>query len=125
MAKSKPEKKEGSKKTSGFGPAKKEKPKRKLPKKSQRAKRRYILFRLANVSNSKKAFDLVMSKFPLEQRKRFGIWFIEFRPEKEKGIIRCHLGSEAIAKKAILSLPKEFGPRTLKTSGTLKALKGK
>jgi RNase P/RNase MRP subunit POP5 len=108
----------------GFGPAKKEKPKRKLPKKSQRAKRRYVLFQLANVSSSKKAFDLVMNRFSMEERKKLGLWFIEFKKETGRGIVRFHLGSEAKVKKAILSLPKEFGPKTLKTSGTLKSLRG-
>ena len=109
----------------GFGPAKKEKPKRKLPKKSQRAKRRYILFQLANVSSSKKAFDLVVGLFPLEQRKFLGLWFIEFKRETGKGIVRCNHGNEQKAKRAILSLPKEFGPKTLKISGTLKSLRAK
>jgi len=114
----------GKKKQNGFWPEKKEKPKRKLPKKSQRAKRRYVLFSLANISNSKKAFDLVVKQFPLEQRKQLGLWFIEFKPSTGKGIVRCHLGFEEKVKKAIQGIPKEFGPKTLKTSGTLKSLRG-
>jgi len=107
----------------GFGPVKKEAPKRKLPKKTQRPKRRYVLFQLANVSNSKKAFDLVMNTLSLDERKEIGLWFIEFKKETGKGIVRFRLGNEAKAKKAILSLPKEFGPKTLKISGTLKSLR--
>ncbi len=108
----------------GFGPVKKEAPKRKLPKKTQRAKRRYVLFQLANVSNSKKAFDLVMNTLSLDERKKLGFWFIEFKKETGNGIVRCHLGSGQKVAKAILSLPKEFGPKTLKISGTLKSLRG-
>ena len=110
-----------------FGPKKKEKPKRKLPKKSKRAKRRYILFSLKEgfCPNSKKAFDLVMSCFSQSQKKELGVWFIEFEPSTSKGILRCHLKSLSTVKKCLRKMPKESGFKTLKTSGTLKALKGK
>ncbi len=100
--------------------------KRKLPKKSARPKRRYLLFSLkpGSCNTAKQAFDLVVGQFSAEQRKQLGLWFIHFKPETGKGIVRCRLGSEEKVKKAILSLPKEYGPKTLKTSGTLKALKG-
>jgi len=99
-----------------------EKPKRKLPKKSQRPKRRYILFSLAQASckTSKQAFDLVMGRFSMDERKKLGLWFIEFKPEKSQGILRCVLGNESKARKGIESIPNA---KTLKTSGTLKALR--
>ena len=112
-------------KSLSFG-QKPEKPKRKLPKKSQRAKRRYILFSFKEgfCPNSKNAFDLVMDVFPQEQRKELGTWFIEFKAESSKGIIRCHLKNLALVKKALEKIPKESGFKTLKTSGTLKSLRG-
>jgi len=102
-------------------------PARKLPKKTKRPKRRYILFSLKQGAchNSKQAFDLVLNKFSLPERKRLGLWFIEFNPENGKGIVRCSLLCLDEAKKAIGCIPAEFGAKTVKTSGTLKALKGK
>ena len=99
------------------------KPKRKLPKKSKRPKRRYILFQLKQGSckTEKQAFGLVMAKFSPEERKQLGVWFIGFEPETGKGIVRCRLGKEARVRKAIEAIP---GAKTLKTSGTLKKLKG-
>jgi len=104
---------------------KKEKPKRKLPKKSQRPKRRYMVFRLANCTTSKKAFDLVTGMFSLDERKKLGLWFIEFRPETGQGIVRFRLGNGQKVKKGIEAIPKDFGPKPLKTSGTLKKLRAK
>ncbi|MBN2067716.1 MAG: hypothetical protein JW744_04575 [Candidatus Diapherotrites archaeon] len=105
----------------------KEKPKRKLPKKSKRPKRRYVLFQLrqGSCNTAKQGFDLVMGQFSMEQRKALGVWFIEFSPSNSKGIVRCNLGGEKQLANGINSIPKEFGAKTLKTSGTLKALKGK
>ena len=100
----------------------KEKPKRKLPKKSQRPKRRYILFELENCSNSQKAFDLVMAQFSQDESKELGVWFIEFKPGSGKGIVRCRHNCVERVKK---SLNAANGLKTLKTSGTLKALRAK
>ncbi len=102
----------------------KEKPKRKLPKKSARAKRRYILFSLEKGSceNAKQAFDLVMTQFSLDERKKIGLWFVEFTPENGKGIVRCNHGHEARTREGIESIN---GAKTLKTSGTLRALRAK
>jgi len=102
---------------------KKEKPKRKLPRKSQRAKRRYVLFSLKNYPPPKHVFDLIMGQFSPDERKAFGTWFIEFNPKTGRGIVRCKLGFEAKLKEAISRISKEFSPKTIKTSGTLKALK--
>ena len=105
---------------------KKEKPKRKLPKKSQRPKRRYILFSLEKGScTGKQAFDVLMSCFSLEERKSFGIWFIEFDPKTGLGIVKCKLSSLEETKKGFEKIPKKFDAKTVKTSGTLKALKAK
>ncbi len=103
-----------------------EKPKRKLPKKSQRPRRRYVLFGLkpGSCKNSKQAFDLVMEQFSLEQRKEFGVWFVSFDERTGTGIVRCKLKSLKEARKGIEKIPGSFEPKTIKTSGTLKALKG-
>ncbi len=103
----------------------KKQPVRKLPKKSKRPKRRYILFRLkpGSCSSARQAFDLVMGQFSLEQRKRLGLWFIGFEPETGKGIIRCILGAEREARKGIEAMAKQFEPKTVKTSGTLRGLR--
>ncbi len=101
---------------------KKEKPKRKLPKKSQRPKRRYLLFRLEGCENAKKAFDLVMERFSLPERKSSGIWFIEFKPEAKLGIVRCKHDSVQKLKEGLDSVK---GLKTLATSGTIKALRAK
>ena len=100
---------------------------RKLPKKTKRPKKRYILFKFKQGAchNSKQAFDLVLNKFSLPERKRLGLWFIEFDSENNNGIVRCNLRSLDEVKKAIGGIPAEFEAKTLKTSGTLKALKGK
>lgn len=104
------------------GKRQKEKPKRKLPKKSKRSKRRYVLFSLENCPNPKMAFDLVMGVFSLDERKKMGLWFIGFKPDSGKGIVRCFHGKESKVRAAVDSIPNA---RALKTSGTLKALKGK
>jgi RNase P/RNase MRP subunit POP5 len=104
----------------------KKQPVRKLPKKSKRPKRRYVLFGLKPGScSARQAFDLVMGQFSLEQRKRLGLWFIGFEPETGKGIVRCILGAELEARKGIESMAKQFEPKTVKTSGTLRALEKK
>lgn len=104
---------------------KKEKPKRKLPKKSERAKRRYVLFSLKEGScpTSKMAFDLVMGQFSMEERKQLGLWFIEFMPQRSRGIVRCNKEAVERLRQGIEAIPKEFGPETVRTSGTIKALK--
>lgn len=101
--------------------------KSKLPKKSARPKRRYLLFSLkpGSCNTAKQALDLIMNQFGLDERKALGIWFIEFKPSTGKGIVRCRLGSGQEARKGIETLPKRFEAKTLKTSGTLKALKGR
>ncbi len=101
----------------------KKQPARKLPKKSKRPKRRYILFRLKQGISARQAFDLVMGQFSMEQRKRLGLWFIEFEPETGRGIVRCILGAEQEARKGIEAMAKQFEPKTVKTSGTLRKLK--
>lgn len=103
-----------------------EKPKRKLPKKSQRPRRRYILFSLkpGSCKDSKQAFDLVIGQFSSEQRKEFGIWFVSFDEKTGAGIVRCKLKFLKEAKNGIERIPGSFEAKTLKTSGTLKALKG-
>jgi RNase P/RNase MRP subunit POP5 len=121
------EKKQKPKKKLPKSPSASQKPsgkagKRKLPKKSQRPKRRYILFKLEGCENAKKAFDLVMESFSMPERKAFGLWFIEFRPETKLGIARCRLGSLQKAREGLESVK---GLKTIKTSGTLKALRGK
>ena len=96
---------------------------RKLAKKSQRPKRRYILFSLSPIPKTgKQAFELVLRQFPQDERKELGTWFIEFNPKTGQGIMRCKLASLEKVKKA---LNKISGAKTMKTSGTLKALKGK
>ena len=104
----------------------KEKPKRKLPKKSQRPRRRYILFSLkpGSCKDSKQAFDLVVGQFSPEQRKDFGVWFVSFDKITGLGIVRCKLKFLKEARKGIESIPDSLEAKTLKTSGTLKALKG-
>lgn len=101
--------------------------KRKLPKKSARPKRRYLLFSLkpGSCNTAKQAFDLVMGQFSSEQRKQIGLWFIHFNPKTWLGIVRCRLKFLKEARKGIEALPKRFEAKTLKTSGTLKALKGR
>lgn len=104
----------------------KKQPQRRIPKKSQRAKRRYILFRLKPASlNAKQAFDLVMGQFAADGRKRLGIWFIQFDPETGFGIVRCINKSVSAVKEAIKAIAAEFEPRTVRTSGTLRALRQK
>ena len=97
---------------------------RKLAKKTKRPKRRYILFSLAKgkCSTGRQALELVMAQFVQDERKELGTWFIEFNPETGLGIIRCKL---AFLKKVKDALNKISGAKTLKTSGTLKALKSK
>ena len=96
---------------------------RKLAKKSQRPKRRYILFGLSPIPKTgKQAFELVLRQFPQDERKELGTWFIEFNPKTGQGIIRCKLAFLEKVKKALNKIPSA---KTLKTSGTLKALKGK
>ncbi len=96
---------------------------RKLAKKTKRPKRRYILFSLTPIPKTgKQAFDLIIGQFPQDERKELGTWFIEFIPETGQGIMRCKLASLEKVKKV---LNKISGTKTLKTSGTLKALKGK
>ena len=104
---------------------KKEKPVRKLLRKSQRAKRRYILFSLApgSCANAKQAFDIVMGCFSDGQRKRCGTWFIEFNPKKSLGILRCRLDCLEEAKSGLGALPKSLGAKIVRASGTLKALR--
>ena len=110
---------------------KKPQARRKLPKKSKRQKRRYILFSLKGGSckNAKQAFDLVMGQFPVSERKALGVWFIEFSPEKGLGIVRCKLGSVEQVKQAIAAIKAVAGvsvrARTLRTSGTLRKLRPK
>jgi RNase P/RNase MRP subunit POP5 len=101
-----------------------EQPKRKLPKKSQRPKRRYILFSLlpGSCKTSKQAFDLVVGQFSDSERKKLGIWFISFDQKTGFGIVRCWLGNEKKVIANIEAIAKEFGPKTLRSSGTLKAL---
>ena len=96
---------------------------RKLAKKTQRPKRRYILFSLAKgkCGTGKQAFDLVFGQFASNERKELGTWFIEFNPETGLGILRCKLDFLKKVKDALNKIP---GAKTLKTSGTLKALKG-
>ncbi len=102
-----------------------QKPKKKPPKKSKRQKRRYLLFQLkpGSCRTGKQAFDLIMGQFSMSERKALSIWFIEFKPSQSKGIVRCRLGSEQQVKKAIAALPPDFEAKTLRTSGTLKALR--
>ncbi len=96
---------------------------RKLVKKTKRPKRRYILFSLSPIPKTgKQAFELVLRQFPQDERKELGTWFIEFNPETGLGIMRCKLAFLEKVKKALNKIP---GAKTLKTSGTLKALKGK
>lgn len=104
---------------------KKEKPVRKLLRKTQRAKRRYVLFSLAQGScaSAKQAFDVVMNCFSDEQRKGFGTWFIEFDPRKSLGILRCRLDCLEEVKSQLGAVPERFGTKIVKTSGTLKALR--
>ena len=104
---------------------KKEKPVRKLLRKCQRAKRRYILFSLApgSCANAKQAFDIAMGCFSDEQRKRCGTWFIEFNPKKSLGILRCRLDCIEEAKSGLDAIPERFGAKIVRTSGTLKALR--
>jgi len=102
----------------------KEKPKRKLPKKSQRAKRRYLLFSMKNCTG-KQAFDVLMSCFSMEERKELGAWFIEYDPKTGLGILRCKLSGLQKTRKMLEKIPAKHEAKTLKTSGTLKALKGK
>jgi len=95
---------------------------RKLAKKTKRPKRRYILFSLSPVPKTgKQAFELVLSQFPQDERKELGTWFIEFIPETGLGIMRCKLTHLEKVKKVLNGI---VGAKTLKTSGTLKALKG-
>ncbi len=96
---------------------------RKLVKKTKRSKRRYILFSLSPIPKTgKQAFELVLRQFPQDKRKELGTWFIEFNPKTGLGIIRCKLAFLEKVKKALNGIPCA---KTLKTSGTLKALKGK
>ena len=96
---------------------------RKLAKKTKRPKRRYILFSLSPVPKTgKQAFELVLSQFPQDERKELGTWFIEFNPKTGQGIMRCKLAFLEKVKKALNGIAEA---KTLKTSGTLKALKGK
>ena len=107
-------------------PEKHSRPERKLPKKSKRPKRRYILFSLKKGScTGKQAFDIVMKQFSLEDRKSLGIWFIGFDKGTGKGIVRCRLGCEKQVGKRIKGLPKDFEPKLEKTSGTLRKLREK
>ncbi len=101
--------------------------KRKLPKKSKRPKRRYLLFQLKPYSckTAKQAFDLVIGCFSPEERKVVGVWFIEFSPETGKGIVRCRAGNQERVKSALMGIPEEFEPKTLLASGTLRKLRAK
>ena len=101
--------------------------KRKLPKKSKRAKRRYVLFRLKQGScrTSKQAFDLVMGRFSLDGRKALGLWFIEFKPKTGSGIVRCKLTALSEVKRAIACIPASFEPKTMLVSGTLRKIRRK
>ena len=94
--------------------------KRKLPKKSKRAKRRYILFS-ADCGSEKQAFDLVFGPFSLRERRELGLWFIGFDPATERGVLRFRQGGDARVREALSSVE---GLEALKISGTLKALKG-
>jgi len=59
----------------------------------------------------------------MEQRKRLGLWFIGFEPETGRGIARCILGAEQEAGKGIEAMAKQFEPKTVRTSGTLRGLR--
>lgn len=102
----------------------KNKPKRKLPKKSQRPKRRYILFSMEKTPG-KQAFERIMSFFSPDKRKEFGIWLVAFEPMKGKGILRCKLSGLEKTRAILEKKLAKFGGKTLRTSGTLKALKAK
>ncbi|MCX6798818.1 MAG: hypothetical protein NTW59_01835 [Candidatus Diapherotrites archaeon] len=121
-------------KTVNATPKKKEKPARKVPRKTKRPKRRYILFELAGGSavSPKEAFDIVMgacrSALGLETLKKEGIWFIEFNPQSGKGIVRCSHKTAAVVREAIEAVPAKnsgFSAKTLATGGTLRRLKPK
>ena len=103
----------------------KDKPKRKPPKKSQRPKRRYILFSIEKRISGKQAFERTMAFFSPEERKEFGIWFVVFEPREGKGILRCKLSSLEKTRPILEKNLAKFGGKTLRTSGTLKALKAK
>jgi RNase P/RNase MRP subunit POP5 len=104
-----------------LGGVKKQKPVRKLLRKSQRPKRRYILFSLETGScrDARQAFGIVMGCFSPEEKRQFGTWFIGFNQGKSEGILRCHLDSLDGAKRALEGLS---GAKVLKVSGTIKAL---
>ena len=67
----------------------------------------------------------MMEQFSPEQRKEFGVWFVSFDEKTGTGILRCKLKFLKEAREGIEKIPGSFESKTLKTSGTLKALKGK
>jgi len=79
---------------------------------SQRPKKRYILFTF------KGGFDEL--KKPVQEiRKQHYLKLIEFNPEKGQGIARCNREKLSAVRKQLNAL----GVKTLKTSGTVKALR--
>jgi len=107
-------------------PKKQPQPARKLPRKSKRPKRRYLLFELGGEKpfSPKQAFDAVMGacrhSLGAEALKKEGIWFIVFNPQGGRGIVRCSHKSVSAVKEAVDGIE---GAETLLVSGTLRKIK--
>jgi RNase P/RNase MRP subunit POP5 len=110
-------------------PKKQPQPARKLPRKSKRPKRRYLLFGLKSENplfSQKQAFDAVMGacrhSLGAEALKKEGIWFIVFNPQGGRGIVRCSHKSVSAVKEAVDGIE---GAETLLVSGTLRKIKSR
>jgi len=107
-------------------PKKLQSPARKLPRKSKRPKRRYLLFGLKSESqlSPKQAFDAVMGAcrhaLGVDALKKEGIWFIVFNPASGRGIVRCSHKSVSAVKEAVDGIK---GAETLLVSGTMRKIK--
>ena len=109
------------------------KPSRKLPKKSKRERRRYVLFEVDSAGwlDGRLLWiairDSFNSMFGAEGKAEIHPVLVKFWPEKSRGILRCPRGCEEKARKALESLEEAGGKplkaRSLRCSGSLKALR--
>ncbi|MBN2478512.1 hypothetical protein JXB01_04455 [Candidatus Micrarchaeota archaeon] len=92
-------------------------------KKTERMKRRYVLFRLEKpVPDFKKQlYKEAIVCFGEEEYSKTGFTLLEFYPEKNMGIARCE--RKAVLKVRDFLNNKKLKTKTVKTSGTIRKLK--
>jgi len=95
--------------------AKQEPVKRKLPKKSKRERRRYILFESVEMIPFGELKHLVKKEMPYE----CNVHVLKFFPEKKLGVLRCKRGTE----EQVSEILKSLNLRSLRCSGCVKGLK--